>query len=134
MTLLRRNQNRLAGPGKKLARKGIIVQWITAFLVVVCTAIFSSEHKVVSIAWGALISILPAMLFAFFAFRYAGATKIKQVNQSFGQGAKLKMALTIVLFVIAFAGLHAHPLYVFAGYAITTASHAFAMVRFGADT
>lgn len=72
------------------------------------------------------------MVFSVFAFRFAGATQLKQINQSFGQGAKLKMALTIILFVVAFAGLKALPLYVFGGYAITTASHAFAMFRYGA--
>lgn len=132
MTLQRSTKNKLAEPGKSLAKKGLLFQCLTALGLTIITAFFSSGHAVISIASGALVSIMPSLLFATFAFRFAGATQLKQVNQSFGQGAKLKMALTIVLFVVAFAGLNALPLYVFSGYAITTASHALAMFRYGA--
>ncbi|GGW96502.1 F0F1 ATP synthase subunit I [Alteromonas halophila] len=127
----RSNTNRLTAPGRELAKKGLLFQSVTAFFLIVLSAFFGSAEAVISIASGTLISLLPSALFAVFAFRYAGATQLKQVNQSFGQGAKLKMALTIILFVVAFAGLQAHPLFVLLGYAITAVSHVLAMFRHG---
>ena len=71
------------------------------------------------------------MVFAAFAFRYAGASKNQLVARSFSQGSKLKLALTIILFVIAFKGLNATPLEIFVAYVITTASHGLAMFHYG---
>lgn len=84
-----------------------------------------------SAAAGAMISILPTIVFTAFAFRYAGASKNDLVARSFSQGSKMKLALTIILFVIAFKGLNAAPLEIFAAFVITTASHALAMFHYG---
>ena len=66
-----------------------------------------------------------------FAFRYAGASKNDLVARSFSQGSKLKLALTIILFVIAFKCLNAAPLEIFMAFVITTASHGLAMFHYG---
>ena len=85
-----------------------------------------------SAAAGALVSIIPTLVFSAFAFRYAGASKNALVARSFSQGSKLKLALTIILFVVTFAGLDAAPLEVFVAFVVTTASHALAMFQYGA--
>ncbi|KTF05144.1 membrane-bound ATP synthase subunit, F1-F0-type proton-ATPase [marine sediment metagenome] len=43
----------------------------------------------------------------------------------------MKLALTIILFVIAFKGLNAAPLEIFLAFVITTASHGLAMFHYG---
>jgi len=121
----------LAGQGKALARRGFIVQVITAVCLVVFVAVMFNRHSAMSAAAGALISILPTSVFSWFAFRYSGARKNALVAKSFSQGSKMKLALTIILFVVTFAGLNAAPIEVFLAYVVTTASHGLAMFHYG---
>lgn len=123
--------NKLAKRGKDLAKKGLLFQAITALIVTTIAGAASGSHSAMSAAAGALISILPNIVFMLFAFRYAGASKNDLVARSFSQGSKLKLALTIILFVIAFKGLSATPLEIFMAFVITTASHGLAMFHYG---
>ncbi len=124
--------NKLAKRGVDLAKKGLLFQAITALIVTLLPGIAADSYSAMSATVGALISILPNMVFAAFAFRYAGASKNQLVARSFSQGSKMKLALTIILFVIAFKGLNAAPLEVFIAFVITTASHGLAMFYYGA--
>lgn len=123
--------NKLAKRGVNLAKKGLLFQVITGLIVTIFAGAVSGYHSAISAGAGALISILPNMVFAAFAFRYAGASKNQLVARSFSQGSKLKLALTIILFVIAFKGLNATPLEIFMAFVITTASHGLAMFHYG---
>jgi len=122
--------NKLAKRGLELAKKGLLFQAVTALFVTAFAAAAGGSHSAMSAAAGALISILPNGVFMAFAFRYAGASK-NLVARSFSQGSKLKLALTIILFVIAFKGLNAAPLEIFMAFVITTASHGLAMFHYG---
>lgn len=124
-------RNNLAAPGRELARNALISQCIAALLIVFIIATTSSVEVLKSVALGATISIIPACVFALFAFRFAGASKNHLVNKSFSQGAKMKLVLTTILFVVAFAGFHAQPVWLFAAYVATTASHALALFWLG---
>lgn len=123
--------NKLAKRGIDLAKKGLLFQAVTALFVSALAGAAGGSHSAMSAAAGALISILPNGVFMAFAFRYAGASKNDLVARSFSQGSKLKLALTIILFVIAFKGLNASPLEIFMAFVITTASHGLAMFHFG---
>ncbi|WP_370245034.1 ATP synthase subunit I [Alteromonas abrolhosensis] len=123
--------NKLAKRGLELAKKGLLFQAVTALFVTAFAAAAGGSHSAMSAAAGALISILPNGVFMAFAFRYAGASKNDLVARSFSQGSKLKLALTIILFVIAFKGLNAAPLEIFMAFVITTASHGLAMFHYG---
>ena len=123
--------NKLAKRGLELAKKGLLFQAVTALFVTAFAAAAGGSHSAMSAAAGALISILPNSVFMAFAFRYAGASKNDLVARSFSQGSKLKLALTIILFVIAFRGLNAAPLEIFMAFVITTASHGLAMFHYG---
>ncbi len=124
-------KNKLAEHGVFIAKKGILFQLVTALIITLLAGIIAGQHSAISTAAGAVISILPTAIFSGFAFKYAGASKNELVAQSFSQGSKLKLALTIILFVVTFAGLNASPLEVFVAYVVTTASHALAMFRYG---
>ncbi len=123
--------NKLAKRGLDLAKKGLLIQAVTALFVTAFAGAAGGSHSAMSAAAGALISILPNSVFMAFAFRYAGASKNDLVARSFSQGSKLKLALTIILFVIAFKGLNAAPLEIFMAIVITTASHGLAMFHYG---
>lgn len=119
----------LVGQGKKIAKKGLFFQGVTALILILAGVVFSNAHTALSLACGAVISILPTLIFAGFAFRYAGARQSNLVARSFSQGAKIKLALTMILFVVAFMGLQASPLPVIIGYVITTVSYWLALFR-----
>lgn len=123
--------NKLAKRGITLAKKGLLFQIVTATVMVAFAAHIGGAISAISAVTGALISILPKTVFTAFAFRYAGASKNELVARSFSQGSKMKLALTIILFVIAFRFLHVMPLVLFMAFVITTVSHALAMFHYG---
>lgn len=102
--------NELTKPGLKIAFKQILFSII---VVVVCTvAIFFIWDKTYAISAliGGFIGIIPNVVFAFKAFRYAGARSAKKVVESFFSGIKIKMVLTAILFSLVFKFLVIQPL------------------------
>ncbi|NVK56961.1 MAG: ATP synthase subunit I [Alteromonadaceae bacterium] len=119
----------LADNGKSLAKKTALFQCASALFFILLVWVFSTVDKATAFAAGTIISIIPNQIFAFFAFRYAGASQMRLVTKSFSQGSKLKLAVTVILFAIAFAGLKLTPLPVFAGFAVATVSYWLALFR-----
>ena len=126
-----RNSSRtdLAATGKSIAKRAIAVQAIVTLVIAIVTGIVTDTKIGISVFFGALISLLPNIIFAIFAFRFSGARHNQQVARSFSQGAKVKLALSIILFVIAFNWLEASPQALFAGFAVATVSHWLALLQ-----
>jgi ATP synthase protein I len=121
-------QNGLAAAGKVLAVKGVIVQIIMTLLVTLTVAVVHSEY-VITVLFGCLSFLVPHSIFAFWVFRHAGATKNELVAQSFSQGMKIKLFLTVLFFIIAFSQLNAHPLPLLGAYVIIMVSQWLAMFK-----
>ncbi|NMH60638.1 ATP synthase subunit I [Alteromonas ponticola] len=117
--------------GKKLARMGALYQCIIATVLSAIIAFVGLKIWALSFALGAVISIVPNGVFALFAFRYSGATKNRLVVKSFNQGAKVKLLITVFLFVVAFVQFNVEPIALFAGFVITAASYWLAFFRAG---
>jgi ATP synthase protein I len=117
----------LAGKGQQLAKKGIFAQLITSLALIVIIFFVKPEHTV-AVFIGSITFIIPHSFFAYWTFRYAGATKSKIVAQSFNQGLKIKLVLTILFFAIAFSYLNAAPFPLFGAYVVAVLSQWFAMV------
>ncbi len=117
----------LADKGKQLAKKGVLAQCMSSLVLLVVVLFVKPEHAVAVIC-GALTFIIPNSFFAYWTFRYAGATKNRIVAQSFSQGLKIKLVLTTVFFAIAFSQLNAAPFPLFGAYVIAMLSQWFAMV------
>ena len=96
--------NGLAAQGRLLARKGIYVQILVSFLLCICVTVL---HPSVSAAviMGCLSFVVPHTIFAYWLFRFAGASKNNLVAQSLSQGMKIKLILTSVFFIVALAVL-----------------------------
>ena len=119
-------QNALANHGRKIAIKGIVTQLIVGFFLVISVALVQVEFTV-DVIFGCLSFILPHSIFAYWVFRYAGASKNSLVAQSFSQGMKLKLVLTSICFIIAFSQFQSHPLALLGAYAVTMVSQWLAM-------
>jgi ATP synthase protein I len=121
--------SRLAQKGRQLAKKGIYVQLVTSFLLIMIVLLVKIEYMV-AVLFGCISFLLPHSFFAYWSFRYAGATYAKQVVQSINQGQKVKLMLTILFFVIAFSQFNAHPIPLLGAYTITMVSQWAAMFYF----
>jgi ATP synthase protein I len=66
-----------------------------------------------------LICVVPGKVFAFLAFRYAGASQNQLVVRSFNKGSKLKFLITIVMFAVIFRWPNLQPLPLFISYFVT---------------
>jgi ATP synthase protein I len=97
-------KNTLTKAGRKIACQQI---GFSIIVVLICTLVTYLNWGLVSaqsvIAAG-VVTIIPNCLFAFKAFRYAGASASasKLVIKSFFSGVKLKMLLMAILLIFAF--------------------------------
>ncbi|WJG11355.1 ATP synthase subunit I [Aliiglaciecola sp. LCG003] len=84
-----------------MARKVLIFQTIVSIVSAVIFTLLAGKNSGISAALGGVSCLIPAFIFAHFAFKYAGATQNKLVVQSFSKGNKLKFFMTIILFALA---------------------------------
>ncbi len=113
--------NKLARPGRKFA--------LQQSALITCIVIFSSlciyfvwgYQPAKSAALGGFIGILPNILFAYKAFKFAGARASKKVVESFFSGVKQKMILTALLFALAFKFIVLIPLAFFGMFCLVMA-------------
>lgn len=117
----------LVEKGRQLATKVLILQSVVAIIIALIMTLFLGEKAGLSAIYGGVICIVPSLVFARLAFKYAGASQNQLVVRSFSQGAKLKLFITILLFVMAFHWLKAQPIPLFGNYVITMATQWVAM-------
>jgi ATP synthase protein I len=118
----------LANNGQQLAKKGILAQCISSLVLTVIVLVLKPEYTI-AVIFGSLSFIIPHSFFAYWSFRYAGATKNELVVQSFSQGLKIKLVLTVIFFAIAFSQLNAAPFPLMGAYVLAMVSQWFAMYR-----
>lgn len=94
--------NPLVKPGRKIACQQIGFSVIIVILIVLITYFIWGLSYAQSVFAGGSIGIIPNCIFAYKAFKFAGAKSSKLVIQSFFSGVKLKMLVTVVLFILAF--------------------------------
>ncbi|MFQ3198161.1 MAG: ATP synthase protein I [Paraglaciecola sp.] len=88
--------------GRKLAKDTIYCQFAVTLVTASLFAITLGKYAAGSAFLGGFTCILPSLIFALFAFRYAGARQNKLVVRQFSNGSKLKFLATMVLFMAAF--------------------------------
>ncbi|AGH47715.1 ATP synthase I chain [Paraglaciecola psychrophila 170] len=109
----------LAQEGRKFARKVLFYQCLVAILLALIFSVFIGKYTGISALYGGLICVVPGKVFAFLAFRYAGASQNQLVVRSFNKGSKLKFLITIVMFAVIFRWPNLQPLPLFISYFVT---------------
>ena len=94
--------NVLVAAGKKLIKQQFLLALFVAFFCVVITYYFWGYNHAYSALLGAVIAIIPNLIFGKKAFKYSGARQSQQVIDSFYQGEKLKIVITAILFALTF--------------------------------
>jgi len=94
--------NKLTQAGRKIALYQILLSILLMLIVTLITYFIWDNEHAMSTFFGGVVAIVPNIVFALKAFRYAGARSSKKVVESFFSGVKLKMVLTALLFALAF--------------------------------
>ena len=105
--------NELAKPGLKLAFKQIFITTLMVIILTISIYFIWGVQSAKSAMIGGLIGIIPNIIFALKAFRYAGARSSRKVVDSFFSGVKIKMVLTAIFFSLAFKFLVIQPVPLF---------------------
>jgi|TARA_B100001063_G_scaffold208407_1_gene204837 ATP synthase protein I len=122
--------NRLARPYRLAAFKLICLQGIVAFIAAVIVFIGWGVNAGQSALAGGAVALLPNFVFAVYAFRYMGASRVNQVYASLKRGNGLKFMLTIVLFALILKSYTVVLLPFFCVYVLVLFSGLFAPVFF----
>ena len=94
--------NNLTKIGRKFALSQILFTVVVMLITTLIIYFVWGTHYAKSALVGGVVAIVPNIVFALKAFKYAGAQSSKKVVESFFSGVKLKMALTALLFALAF--------------------------------
>ncbi|MBU2871737.1 ATP synthase subunit I [Colwellia sp. E2M01] len=113
-------KNRLTSEGRKFALKQIVLMAITVLLITLFVYYFWGYHYAKSALIGGFVGIIPNMIFAYKAFKYAGAQSSRKVMESFYSGVKLKMLYTALLFALVFKFLIVAPVALLGTYSVIT--------------
>ena len=110
--------NQLTRPGKQLAKAQLYWQLVVMLLAVGTSFMIWGVLAAQSVLFGALVAIIPNLIFALKAFQYAGAQAAKQVFNAFTSGLKLKMMFTALLFALCFKFLELALVHFFISYCV----------------
>ncbi len=114
--------------GKRLATRVVKFQSVVIVALGVLLAVLANNAIALSFLAGGGAGIIPGAVFGYFAFRYGGASKNQLVVRSFSQGSKLKLALMIVILVVALKIFAAQPLPLVAGLVVSIIAQWLALV------
>lgn len=98
--------NRLVRPHRTAALKLVGSQALFVVMIGLIIYLGWDFDKARSAVIGGTVAVLPNLVFALYAFRFAGAQVAKMVTTSFYRGQSLKLLTTFVLFIIAFRFLN----------------------------
>jgi len=94
--------NSLTKAGRKVAQTQILFTIALMLITTIIIYFIWGFAHAKSALLGGVVAIIPNMIFAFKAFRYAGAQSAEKVVESFNSGVKLKMLYTALLFALVF--------------------------------
>ena len=105
--------------GRNLARKILFFQSLIVVVIALFFSVYLGKYSGLSALYGGMICLVSGTVFAFLAFRYAGASQIELVVRSFNKGSKLKFIFTIVMFVVVYRWPSLQPLPLITSYIVT---------------
>jgi len=100
--------SRLNAPARHAARRLILLQALLAVACAIGAFALAGATAAGSALLGGALCVIPNGIFAFLAFRYAGARAARQIARAFYLGEALKLILTGVLFAVVLIALPVH--------------------------
>jgi len=118
-----RNSRSMMHGGRRLAVRLLQLQAIIAAIIIAGFGFIMGTQALPTAFAGAMIGLIPNIAFAAIAFRHGGARAAPQVVNNFYAGEAAKMALTLILFVLAFVFLNGPWFPLFAVFIAITLTH-----------
>jgi ATP synthase protein I len=113
--------NPLVKAGRKFAYQQIGISITIVLIFTLIIYFIWGVTTATSALTGGVIGVVPNIIFAYKAFKYAGASASRKVIDSFFSGVKIKMGITALLFSLAFKFLIILPLPFFGTFCIVMA-------------
>lgn len=101
--------NKLVRAGRKFALAQILFTLALMLITTVIIYFIWGVSYAKSAFIGGVVAIVPNIIFALKAFKYAGAQSSRKVVESFYSGVKLKMLYTALLFALVFKFMEVIP-------------------------
>ncbi len=117
------SSNQLTLTGRRLAKRLLTLQAAATLVLCAFFAWLYGAHGAKTALAGGVISLVPNVVFAVYAFRFGGARSAHEVVRSFYAGEAVKMVLTIILFALAFITLNGPWLPLFIVFSVVTFMH-----------
>lgn len=76
----------------------LLSQWLIATLITIVIWIWAGRSAALSSVYGAIVSIIPTLIFARMLFRFQGARQARHIVRSLYVGEGLKLLCTALLF------------------------------------
>ena len=111
-------KNQLTKKGRQLAFKQLMVMTISVLLYALISYFKWGYVFAESVLLGGALALLPNVLFAFNAFKYAGAKSSQKVLSAFYSGEKYKIVLTAVLFALTVKFIAIEPIAFFTSFCL----------------
>lgn len=92
----------LARTGKRLAKLSLITQLSLVIVLSTVFFLFFDLSSSISVVTGGTLSVAINAVFAFFTFRFSGASKNQEVVNSMKRGMKIKLFVSVCAFIVIF--------------------------------
>lgn len=76
----------------------LLSQWLAAAFITIVILILAGKSAALSSMYGAIVSIIPTLIFARMLFRFQGARQARRIIRSLYVGEGLKLLCTALLF------------------------------------
>lgn len=113
----------LAHAGKRLANQTLALQFTFIVVVAVIWSQIYDLSSAISVVTGGTVSVLSNALFAYYVFRFSGASKIQQTVNSMKKGNMFKLFVTLLAFGLIYQMPFLHNLDAVIGYCIALLAH-----------
>lgn len=108
----------LAGNGKNVAKMTLLIQ--SLFVIILGSVFFFiyDPSSAISVVTGGTLSVVSNAVFAFYVFRFSGASKNHEIVNSMKKGNKMKLLITLPGLAVVFQTPLFNPVDVIIGYCL----------------
>ena len=92
----------LAHTGKRLAKLSLITQFSLVIVLSVVFFLLFGLSSSISVGTGGTLSVAINAIFAFFMFRFSGASKNKEVVNSMKRGMRITLFVNVCVFIVIY--------------------------------
>jgi ATP synthase protein I len=110
----------------RAVQRVLVAQLLIGLLITVIVLVSVNRHAAISALLGALVALIPSVVFAKKMFQHQGARAARQIVKNFYTGEFFKIILSVILFTLVLKFYKLVPLAFFLAYIAVIMTHWFA--------